>query len=254
MKIIFFVPLVCTTLQIFQLFPLQIAHNNYHVIDLTHTLDEKTPVVPGKEIFQATRTCWADTWNLMSYQSSSGIGTHMDAPHHRIKAGACISELNIEYLVAPCCMLDMHAQCKDNHDYQIQEQDILAWEKIHGIITPGTIVIANTGWAERWHNQELYRNSDPTGTMHFPGFSLPAAKLLLSRGIVGMGIDTFSLDPGNTDTAPVHEYMLAHGVYFVECLANLDKLPATGAIVCSLPLKLAQAPEAPARIIALVPE
>jgi kynurenine formamidase len=114
-------------------------------------------------------------------------------------------------------------------------------------------VIAYTGWDERWHRQESFRNQQSDGLTHYPGFSLAAAKFLVqSRKVVGLGIDTMSVDIGATTTYPVHLFTSQLGIYHLENVANLAKVPAAGGMVIVAPIKLENGSGGPARVLALV--
>jgi kynurenine formamidase len=129
---------------------------------------------------------------------------------------------------------------------------IAEWEAKHGKIAAGAIVVLQTGWASRWPDVARYRNQDANGKMHFPGFSLDAAKMLLQRKISGLGCDTLSIDPGNSPDFPVHHLVLGAGVYQLENLADLKDLPEAGAFLIAAPIKLAGGSGGPVRVFALV--
>jgi kynurenine formamidase len=115
------------------------------------------------------------------------------------------------------------------------------------------VVIARTGWDLRWHSIKDYRNADPQGVPHFPGYSPDAAKFLVEgRSALGLGIDTLSVDRGASKDFPVRQYTLAHSVYQLENVANLDRAPATGGMVVVAPTKLQSSAGGPVRVLALV--
>jgi kynurenine formamidase len=112
--------------------------------------------------------------------------------------------------------------------------------------------MARTGWDSRWHSVKDYRNADPEGTMHFPGYSLDAAKFLVEgRTVLGLGIDTLSVDLGLSKDFPVRRYVLGHSVYQLQNVANLDRAPTTGGLVVVAPAKLESGSSGQARILAL---
>ncbi|MBA3913758.1 MAG: cyclase family protein [Acidobacteriales bacterium] len=156
-------------------------------------------------------------------------------------------------LFAPLVVMDLSSHAHDHADYQVSMEDIAAWEKLNGAIPPGAVVMAYTGWCSRWNEPKAYRNADAKGAMHFPGYGEDAAKFLVeARQIVGLGIDTLSIDYGVSPNYPVHRFVLAHGVYQLENVANLNLVPATGAQVVVAPLKVEGGSGAPVRILALV--
>jgi kynurenine formamidase len=133
---------------------------------------------------------------------------------------------------------------------------VTAWEARNGKIAPGTIVLLRTGWSSRWPDKRAYLGDDTPGDashLHFPSFGADAVRLLIARGVSVIGVDTASIDNGPSQDFPVHRAAGAANVVGVENLTNLDKLPATGAWVIALPMKIAQGTGAPARVIALLP-
>ena len=158
-----------------------------------------------------------------------------------------------ERLIAPLVVLDVSANVENHPDYQISVEDIAKWEHVHGQIPLGSVVIARTGWDSRWNSAKAYRNADPKGTMHFPGYSKDAAKFLVEgRNVLGLGIDTLNIDYGPSKDFPVRQYTLAHSVYQLENVANLDHAPASGGMVVVAPTKLEGGSSGPVRILALV--
>jgi len=151
-------------------------------------------------------------------------------------------------------VLDVTAQSKANADYQVAVEDVARWERAHGQIPPGSIVLARTGWAARASSMKDYRNADSKDVKHFPGFLPETAKFLVeARNIVGLGIDTMSVDYGASGTYPVHQYTAKHNVYHLENVADLSAAPEAGAILVAAPAKLAGGSGGPVRILALVP-
>lgn len=227
----------------------------FKIVDLTHKITRDIPLWPGSEPFSIDikHDYHQSGCRVVGYSMVAGTGTHMDAPAHFIEHGRTIDQLELKELIAPICAFDIRERVLGNPDYTLQPDDIFSWEQQHGSIEKASVVVVYTGWASRWHNPIAYINADEQGAKHFPGVSQEAAQLLLERGIAGIGIDTFSLDAGIATAFPVHNLMLKHGVYFIENLVNLQKLPARGAFICALPLYIANAPEAPARVVAFVP-
>lgn len=134
-----------------------------------------------------------------------------------------------ERLVAPLVVLDVSSEVRENPDYQVGVADIAKWEQANGIIPAGAVVMARTGWDLRWFTPESYRNADRHGVPHFPGYSESAAKFLVeTRNVRGLGIDTPSVDPGSARKPVIEPFTLAHGVYHLENVANLDRTPQAG--------------------------
>ncbi len=227
------------------------------VIDLTHNLNERSPNWEGTEQspFQAIElgNIDRDGYYSRAFTTQEHYGTHLDAPAHLAAGGWTVDQIPADRLVQPLAVLDVRKQVKDNPDYEIGVQDIVAWEDAHGMIPSAAVVCAYTGWDERWNSQRDYRNEQSDGLTHYPGFSLEAVKLLVtSRGVVGLGIDTMSVEMGATTTYPVHQFTAQENLYHLENLTNLVRVPLTGATVVVAPIKLENGSGAPARVLALV--
>jgi len=227
---------------------------NAKIIDLTHELAENIPIWPGIVPFQhkMLEDYSYEGYRTFSFTQSEGVGTHMDSPKHFQPGGRGIADLKITDLIAPVCVIDVREQVKLNPNYRISVQDLENWEAKHGGITKRSIVLGFTGWSQYWDDVQKYLNQDANGTMHFPGWGKEAATLLVARGIVGIGIDTISIDAGEEHTFASHHVLLGNNVYIIENLTNLAKLPSSGALVIALPLKIKDGVESPIRAIALV--
>ncbi len=226
------------------------------VVDLTHTIHPNIPIWPGscfffKELQQAYSS---ETFRVFNYHFAAGTGTHIDAPFHSEEQGKTISDFNLPELIGPCCVIDVCQQVQQDPDYMVSITDVTLWEHTHGIILEGSIVLAHTGWSQHWEQPQKYVNQDVNGILHFPGFSPEAAALLIKRGILGVGIDTLSIDAGNSKTFPAHHIFLKEGIFIIENIANTRFLPPKGATIFAMPLKIAEAAEAPARVFALLKE
>jgi len=229
----------------------------HQILDLTHPLDAQVPTyeLSEKPAFEATTVATIDKDGYFAREIClpEHFGTHLDAPAHFARGLWTVDQIPPERFVAPLVVLDANAGARANPDYQITVEDIARWEQAHGQIPPGAVVIANTGWGARWSSVKQYRNTDDKGVMHFPGYSLEAAKFLVEgRNIVGLGIDTLSIDYGPSKDFPVHHYTLSHSLYHLENVANLDHTPAAGATLVVAPMKLEGGSGAPVRIFALV--
>lgn len=222
------------------------------LIDLTHDLQEGIPTWPTVKPFQHPMLADYDQgYRIFSFNQSEGVGTHIDAPAHFIKGGRTISDLLVEELVAPACVIDVCDQVNKNPDHRINADDIHAWEKTHGQIPAKSMVLGYTGWSKYWPDVKQYQNMDANGIMHFPGWSKAAAELLVERDVVAVGIDTLSIDAGIAADFAIHQVILGNDKYQIENLTNLDKLPPKGATVFALPIKIKGGSEAPIRAIAI---
>jgi len=181
------------------------------------------------------------------------LGTRIDAPAHFARGLWTVDQIPTERLIAPLVVLDVTENAANHPDYQISVEDIARWEQAHSQIPLGSVIMARTGWDSRWASIKDYRNADLKGTMHFPGFSQDAVKFLIEgRNALGLGIDTLSIDYGPSKDFPVRQYTLAHSVYQLENVANLDRAPSAGGMVVVAPTKLESGSDGPVRILALV--
>ena len=154
-------------------------------------------------------------------------------------------------------MIDVQVSAAQNADYRLSVADLEAWEKAHGRIPSGAIVLMFSGWGTRWPDKKQYLGTDQPGdvaNLHFPGFSRQAAEFLVSqRSIDAIGVDTPSLDYGQSQDFIVHRVVNSANLPGLENVANLDQLPPTGATLIALPMKIAKGSGAPVRIIGLLP-
>jgi kynurenine formamidase len=227
------------------------------VLDLTHSVSEKSPNWEGtaKSPYSAhdLSQIEKDGYFTRSITLPEHFSTHLDAPAHFVRGAWTVDQIPAQRLVGPLVVLDVTGKVKQDPDYRVSADDIATWEQAHGQISPGAIVIARTGWSDRWNSMKDYRDAASDGVMHFPGFSLDAARFLVeSRNVVGLGIDTLSVDYGPAKDFPVHHYTAAHGVYHLENVADLAQVPPSGAVALIAPAKLEGGSGAPVRILALV--
>jgi len=227
------------------------------VVDLTHNLNDHSPNWEGTEQspFSAKElgNIERDGYYSRVFTTQEHYGTHLDAPAHFARGMWTVDQIPAERLVRPLIVLDLRNKASGHPDYEISVQDIAEWEGQNGAIPPGAVVMAYTGWEERWNSPKAYRNASADGQMHFPGFSLEAATFLVkTRSAVALGIDTLSIDPGASKTFPVHQFTAKESVYQLENVANLGLVPATGATVVVASIKLENGSGGPARVLALV--
>lgn len=223
----------------------------FHLIDLTHTIDEKIATWNGscgfhhevKLSYQEKGLC------VQKFSMHAGIGTHMDAPSHFFEHGKNIADLSIHDFCAPLVVIDVSDRSCPN--YFLSHQDLEHFEKQYDTIPSGSFIALNTGWAKRWNDKERYRNVEGD-QMVFPGYSASAADYLIDRGVVGIGIDTLSPDGSNMTTFPVHHHILGAGKYIIENMANLDQVPPIGAFICNFPMKVGIGTEAAVRSVAFI--
>jgi kynurenine formamidase len=225
------------------------------VVDLTHRMHGDMAFWPGGVGFKQTRTSdYERGYRLHTYEMGEGTGTHVDAPGHFIEGKRAIDQIPVSELVVPVVVINVREKAAKDPDYLVAGNDIVDWEAIHGPVPVGSVFIANTGWHDKFSDPDKYANVDDQGVMHFPGFSKAAAQLLVERDVVGIGIDTFSIDHGPSTDFAAHKVMLAANKYQIENLANLDELPETGATLIVGVLPVSEGSQAQARVLALVPE
>jgi len=177
----------------------------------------------------------------------------MDAPAHFPPGKITVDEIPVTHFFGPAVVIDVQAEAAKDADYRLRVTRVEKWEALHGHIPAGSIVLLRTGWGARWPDQTSYRNMDANGAMHFPGYSVEAAKLLMERGVVGLGIDTLSIDYGESKNFEVHRVDLPGGLFNLENLANLDELPEAGAFLIAAPIKLEGGSGGPCRVFAILP-
>lgn len=231
------------------------------VIDLTYPFDETTIYWPTAKPFEWQKESWGMSaggyWYAAArYAASEHGGTHLDSPIHFGKGRAAADEIPVSKLVGPAVVIDVTAACAKDRDYRVSAEDLAAWQRTHGKVPAGAILLIHTGWGKFWPDKKLYLGTDVAGdttNLHFPGFSREAAEALAQLPINGVGIDTASMDYGPSKDFIAHQIINGMGLYGLENVANLEKVPATGATLIALPMKIKGGSGAPARIIAILP-
>jgi len=193
-----------------------------------------------------------------NFSAAEHGGTHLDAPVHFAEGKHTADAVPLAQLMGPAVVIDVTRQADSSADYLVMTADITEWEAAHGTIPAGAIVLIRTGWGSRWPDRGRYLGTTKTGPaavseLHFPGIHLEAARVLARRKVNAVGIDTPSIDYGQSTTYAVHRRLFAANIPGFENVANLDRLPATGAFVIALPMKIAGGSGGPLRIVALLP-
>jgi kynurenine formamidase len=235
--------------------------NEQQIVDLTYSFDENTIYWPTDKHFDWEQTkagiAPGGYWYASAtYGASEHGGTHLDAPVHFAKGKATLEQIPISRLVGPTVVVDIREACAKNPDYELSAADLESWELRYGKIPSQSIVLVHTGWGRYWPDKKKYLGSDTPGdtaNLHFPGISDEAARLLVSRKVDGVGIDTASIDHGPSTEFMTHRILYAADVYGIENVAHLERLPATGATLIALPMKIKGGTGAPLRVIALLP-
>ncbi|HVR98325.1 MAG TPA: cyclase family protein [Thermoanaerobaculia bacterium] len=234
------------------------------VVDLTHAFDENTLYWPtSPTTFKLDRLSYGKTEGGYFYSSNAFCtpehgGTHLDAPIHFAEGKRTADQIPLEQLIAPAVVIDVSAKAAADPDYRVTLADLQAWEAKHGTIQPGTIVLLRTGWGARWPDRKRYLGDDKPGdasNLHFPSYGAEAARTLVEQRKVGaLGVDTASIDHGPSKDFIVHQIANGANVPGLENVARLEELPATGAWVIALPMKIAGGSGGPVRIVALIPK
>jgi kynurenine formamidase len=235
--------------------PLRLANGFRQIFDLTHPLSPKTPVVPSFRPMQYTPlfSIARDGFQCGELTLNEHTGTHMDAPVHFVDGAVTVDRIPVGKLFAPLVVISIADRVQGNPDTAVTPEDVFAWERRHGRIPAGAFVAMHSGWDARIGDSASFLNRDATGTSHTPGFSGDAAALLTrERDIVGVGVDTLSLDLGTSSGAPAHLGFLGAGKYGVEVIANLATVPASGATVIVGGPKHLAGTGGPVRLLAVV--
>ena len=236
---------------------------NWRTIDLSHAYGADT-------LYWPTDTRGFDLETLAEGHTEAGYfyaakqfataehgGTHLDAPVHFAEGGDDVASIPLDRLILPGVVIDVSEQAAADADYLVTAGDIGAWEEQHGPVPAGSAVLIRTGWPARWPDALAYLGDDTpgdAGDLHFPGVGEDAARLLIEeRGIGLLGIDTASVDYGQSTDFIVHQIGGAAGVPNLENVADLSELPPTGFLLVALPMKIEGGTGAPVRIVALVP-
>jgi kynurenine formamidase len=225
------------------------------VLDLSYAINDKLVPWPGDaKFFEAKINASVEKngYFTRSFWMLEHYGTHLDAPAHFSPGKDTVDQIPAKQLFGPAVVIDVRAESAKNMDYQLTAARVEEWEKLHGRVPEGAIVLLRTGWASRWPDAKKYRNQDAQGKMHFPGFSAAAAELLIQRRVSGLGCDTLSVDYGASDDYSVHHLALGAGLYQLENLADLSELPESGAILMVAPIKLEGGSGGPVRVFALL--
>jgi kynurenine formamidase len=233
------------------------------MIDLSHAYGPSTVFWPTSPIhFELKKLNFGKTEAGYFYAANTFCmpehgGTHLDAPLHFSETGRPADQVPLEQLIAPAVVIDVTARAAADRDYRATAEDVLQFEKTNGTIERGTIVVLRTGWSRYWPNAKAYLGDDTPGDaskLSFPSYGADAAKLLVEqRNVAALGIDTASIDYGRSSDFQVHRIVAAHNVPGLENLTNVDRLPARGALVVALPMKIEGGSGGPLRAVALVP-
>lgn len=232
-------------------------------VDLTHAFNESSVYWPTAEPFRKRTVAHGHTpggWFYSAYDFSAAEhgGTHIDAPIHFAEGARAVDRIPIGQLVGPGFVIDVSRQSAADVDYLVAPADIEAFEAEHGTIPPGAIVLINTGRARLYSDPQAYmgtleRGPDAVAKLHFPGLGAEAAALLAARRIAAVGIDTPSIDRGQSSDFAAHVALMTHDIPAFENVADMSMLPATGSTIVALPMKIEGGSGGPLRIVAQLP-
>ena len=234
--------------------PLALAAGHSTVEDMTHELHEGFPTYFGKQqFFKDQKFNWNDhKFNLFELRINEHTGTHLDAPLHFSKDGQSVAEVPVANLVCPLCVVDIKSKAAENADAQVTPDDLKAWIAKNGPIPDRACIAMNSGWTA-YASSAKFRNVGADSKMHFPGFHVETAKMLVEETkAVGMAVDTLSLDIGPSGSFPTHYAWLPTNRWGLECIANLDKVPAKGATLVVGAPKHRGGSGGPSRVFAMV--
>lgn len=234
------------------------------LVDLSHAYDEQTVFWPTAEPFRLEKVADGVTeqgyyYAANNFSMAEHGGTHLDAPVHFAKGRHAVDEVPLAQLVGDAIVIEVSDRCANQPDYQVTPDDLQRWEQTNGAIPRDAIVLIRTSFSRHWPDARKYLGTDARGEeavphLHFPGLHPDAARwLIASRPIKALGIDTASIDYGQSTLYETHRVLYERDIPGFENLTNLDRLPAKGAVVIALPMKIAGGSGAPLRAIAILP-
>lgn len=236
---------------------------DFRVIDLTHPFDDQTLYWPTEErgfeheVVHHGHTDDGYFYSAMRFCTAEHGGTHLDAPIHFAEGRRSVDEVPLEQLMGPAVVIDVSDAAAEDRDYRLEVADIERHEAEHGRIAPGAIVLLRTDWSHHWPDRLAYLGDDTPGDasgLQFPSYGVEAARILVEkREVAVLGVDTASIDYGQSADFMVHRVASKANVPGLENLTNLDRLPPTGAWVIALPMKIAGGSGGPLRAVALIP-
>ena len=223
-----------------------------HILDLTHKLTRAFAFTPGRLSMEAVQGSGSKVGMALNRVSIvEHTGTHLDAPRHFSPDGASVGDLPISQLIVPLVVIDIRQKAGKDRDARVMPDDLAAWERRHGRIPAGACVAMLSGW-DPLAMMARYGSLSPAERRKSPGFDAAAMDMLMKRDVKGIGVDTMSLDAGESmPDFPVHLSWLRSGRWGLEALTNLDRAPASGGLLFAGVAPLDQATGMPARVIAL---
>lgn len=233
------------------------------IIDLTYSFDSTTIYWPTEKGFRFEKGFEGMTpagffYTANSFAAPEHGGTHIDAPIHFAEGKHTVDAIPVQQLIGPGVLIDVSNKCEANRDYQVLIEDFVEWERKYGEMPKGCIVLMRTGFGKYWPDRTRYMGTDERGQqavtkLHFPGLHPETAKWLVnSRSIKAIGLDTPSIDYGQSTRFESHVTLFSANIPAFENVANLDQLPERGFTVIALPMKIKGGSGGPLRAIAIV--
>ena len=234
------------------------------VVDLSHAYDAQAIFWPTADPFRLDKVADGVTpagyyYAANNFFTSEHGGTHVDAPIHFAEGHQTVDEIPIERLMGEAIVVDVAEASARDADYQVTVDDLQRAEQKDGPIPSNAIVLLRTGFSQRWPDAARYlgtaaRGEEAVRQLHFPGLHPDAAKwLIANRSIKAIGIDTASIDFGQSTLFESHRLLYARDIPAFENLTSLERLPLRGAFVIALPMKIRGGSGAPLRAVAIVP-
>ena len=238
------------------------AQEKPRLVDLSYAFDSQTVYWPTAEGFHLEKDFEGITENgyyysAYRYAAAEHGGTHIDAPVHFAQNRHSVDKIPLEQLVGSGIVIDVSNQCRSNADYRITTQDLLNWERQHGRIPGNAIVLLRTGFGRHYPDRQKYLGTEERGAgavakLHFPGLHPEAARWLVqNRPIKAIGLDTASIDYGQSTLFESHRILFERNIPAFENVANLDQLPVKGFTVIALPMKIKDGSGGPLRMVAV---
>ncbi|MFB3123604.1 MAG: cyclase family protein [Candidatus Binatia bacterium] len=233
------------------------------IIDLTHPFGEATVYWPTAKEFQLEKVYQGVTskgffYAANNFSAAEHGGTHIDAPFHFYEGRNTVDMIPLGRLIGNGVVIDVREKCANNRDYRIRISDFLAWEERHGSKLHDVIILLRTGFGKYWPDRIKYMGTDErgegaVGKLHFPGLHPEAARWLVNnRRVKAIGLDTVSIDYGQSTLFESHVTLFQKNVPALENLANLEQLPEKGFLIIALPMKIKGGSGGPLRIVAVV--
>jgi len=234
------------------------------LVDLSHAYEAQSIFWPTADPFRLETVADGVTPGGYYYASNNFFtsehgGTHMDAPVHFAQGSHTADQVPLDRLVGPALVIDVTEAAGRNPDYLVTVADLERWEQANGRIEPDAIVLIRTGFSQYWPDAARYLGTAERGAgavpkLHFPGLHPEAATWIVTqRPIKAIGIDTASIDYGQSTLFESHRTLYAKNIPAFENLTSLEQLPARGSFIVALPMKIKGASGAPLRAVAILP-